>query len=209
LLCGQPEQLVDDAVLGEDIPLDHSLDLAFGQHVHGFIALDRPLRPGKRPKPSPRIDAVFDQAIIMFHDIIQVLSLSELTGFRERLLLLQALESGWIGSVLVDGITRGVSICKAWSTRRKKRSAASVLRVGLSTKSSVGPVESTARSRPWRTTAFWGSWGHGARHVAPLQTIVLLFPQRHRGGYLCGHYAHGRVRGRTSLSQAKFNTKRR
>ena len=36
-LCGQPEQLVDDAVLGEDIRLDYLLDLALVQHVHGPI----------------------------------------------------------------------------------------------------------------------------------------------------------------------------
>jgi hypothetical protein len=41
--------------------------------------------------------------MILFHHIIQVLALSELTGLREQLLLLQALEGGWIGGVLVDG----------------------------------------------------------------------------------------------------------
>jgi hypothetical protein len=51
--AAQPEQLVDDAVLGEDIPLGHPLDLAFVQHVHGFITLKGSLCCGKRPKPSP------------------------------------------------------------------------------------------------------------------------------------------------------------
>src|SRR5919199_2869617 len=42
-LCGQPEQLVDDPVLGEAIPLGHPFELAFAQHVHGLIALNGPL----------------------------------------------------------------------------------------------------------------------------------------------------------------------
>jgi hypothetical protein len=50
-LCGQPEQLVDHAVLCEDIALHKVLDLAFAQHVHGFIALDGPLRRLKGSKP--------------------------------------------------------------------------------------------------------------------------------------------------------------
>jgi hypothetical protein len=43
-LCCQPEQLVDHAVLGEDIPLRNALDLAFAQPMDGFIALDGPPR---------------------------------------------------------------------------------------------------------------------------------------------------------------------
>jgi hypothetical protein len=48
---GHPEQLVDDAVLGEDIPLGELLKLAFAEHVHGFIALDRSLRCMEGSKP--------------------------------------------------------------------------------------------------------------------------------------------------------------
>jgi hypothetical protein len=48
------EKLVDDAVLGEDIPLGAPLKLALAEHVHGFISLDGPLRRGKCPKPQPR-----------------------------------------------------------------------------------------------------------------------------------------------------------
>jgi hypothetical protein len=50
-LCGHPEQLVDDVVLGEDISFGHPPELAFAEHVHGFITLDGPLRRGKRSKP--------------------------------------------------------------------------------------------------------------------------------------------------------------
>jgi hypothetical protein len=47
--CGQPESLVDDMVLGEDIPLCNPLDLAVAEHVHGLITLDSPLCRGNGP----------------------------------------------------------------------------------------------------------------------------------------------------------------
>ena len=50
-LCGQPEHLVDHTVLGEDIPLRHALDLAFTQHMGGFIALNGSLRRLEGSKP--------------------------------------------------------------------------------------------------------------------------------------------------------------
>jgi hypothetical protein len=50
-LCGQPEQLVDHAVLGEDISLRKALDLAFAQHMDGLIALDGLLSRLESSKP--------------------------------------------------------------------------------------------------------------------------------------------------------------
>jgi hypothetical protein len=44
--CRQPEHLVDRTVLCEEVPSDYSLELAFAEHVHGFIALDGPLQSG-------------------------------------------------------------------------------------------------------------------------------------------------------------------
>ena len=68
-LCGYPEHLVDHAVLCEDILLGHPFNLAFTEHVHCFIALDGPLRRGKRPTPQPRIHAAFHQSMILFYPI--------------------------------------------------------------------------------------------------------------------------------------------
>jgi hypothetical protein len=36
-VCCQPAKLVDDLVLGEDIPLGDSLALAIVEHGHGFM----------------------------------------------------------------------------------------------------------------------------------------------------------------------------
>jgi hypothetical protein len=67
LLCRQPEQLVDDTVLGEGIPLGESLDLAFAEHIHGFIALDGSLRGVECPKLQPRNDEAFHKPVILFN----------------------------------------------------------------------------------------------------------------------------------------------
>jgi hypothetical protein len=61
----QPAHLHDDTVLCEDIPLGHPLKLALTAPVHGFIALDGPLRRGKRRKPHPRLDAALHTAMIL------------------------------------------------------------------------------------------------------------------------------------------------
>jgi NAD(P)-dependent dehydrogenase (short-subunit alcohol dehydrogenase family) len=65
-LCGQPKRRVDDAVLCEDIPLGGPFQLAFAERVHGFIALNGPLRRGEGPKPQPRIHTAFDKPEILF-----------------------------------------------------------------------------------------------------------------------------------------------
>jgi hypothetical protein len=52
-LSGHPEQPVDGPVLGEAILFGHPLQLAFVEHVHGFITLDGPLGRGNPPNPNP------------------------------------------------------------------------------------------------------------------------------------------------------------
>jgi hypothetical protein len=59
LLCGQPEHLLDDTILCEDIPLGEPIELAFVEHMHRFIALDSALCRGERSKPQPRIHTAF------------------------------------------------------------------------------------------------------------------------------------------------------
>ena len=59
--------------------------------------------PWQTLQTPPRIHTAFHKPMILFHNVIQVLALSELTILRERLFLLKALEAGWISCVLVDG----------------------------------------------------------------------------------------------------------
>jgi hypothetical protein len=45
-------------------------------------------------KPQPRVHAVFDKTMILFHDIMSIRALSEKTVRREYALLLKDLKSG-------------------------------------------------------------------------------------------------------------------
>src|SRR5882724_859817 len=86
-LCGQPTQLVENLVLGEDIILADSFNLAVVEPMHGFIALNRPLRRGKRPTPQPWIHAAFHTPMLLFHAVsasLHPLSLLPPNGAQRR-----------------------------------------------------------------------------------------------------------------------------
>jgi hypothetical protein len=67
-------------VLSEDIPPGHSADLAFAEHVFGYITLDGPPCRGKRPKPHPRIQVAFHTPMVLLDDLIRILAWPEQTG---------------------------------------------------------------------------------------------------------------------------------
>jgi hypothetical protein len=58
--------------------------LALVEHVHGFIALNRPLCRGKRPKPQPRIHTAFHNPMILFHRFIQIFSVPKMSASKWR-----------------------------------------------------------------------------------------------------------------------------
>jgi hypothetical protein len=92
-LCCESAQLVDDPVLGEDISLGEPIMLAFAGHVHGFVALDRPLRGVECPKPQPRVHLAFHQSMILLRHMIHILAWSEKAGLREGSIWLEGVES--------------------------------------------------------------------------------------------------------------------
>jgi hypothetical protein len=131
--------LIDALVVREDILLGNPLQLAFGEHMDGFGTLDGALGRGERPKSSPRIYAAFHQPMILVHPIVQILTLPKQTRLWEGAVVLEGLESQGVGGVLVDRDDPGRACMGGL------RSAALASRLVLSLKSSVAPVESTAR----------------------------------------------------------------
>jgi hypothetical protein len=102
-LCGQPEHLVDHAVLCEDIPPRKALDLPFAQPMDDFIALDGPLHRTECSKPSARVHAPFHTPMILVDHIIQVLALPQQTGIWEGAVALKGIEGRRIRRILVHG----------------------------------------------------------------------------------------------------------
>jgi hypothetical protein len=99
-----PKHVVDDTVLCEDIPLGESLDLAFAKDIHGFIALDGPLRSAEDIKSSTRIARRFTNRQSCFQHIIYVLAWPHDTAFEQSAFPLKRLEGRWISWVTVDSI---------------------------------------------------------------------------------------------------------
>jgi hypothetical protein len=64
-VCHQPEQLVEDLVLGKAIPLGDSLSRAFATPVQRFITVDRLRRGRQRSEPQTRVHTAFDKAMIL------------------------------------------------------------------------------------------------------------------------------------------------
>jgi hypothetical protein len=54
------------------VPFGQPPHLAFPDHVHRFVALDRP--PGARegPEPLTGVNPPFDRPVVLFHDVVQV-----------------------------------------------------------------------------------------------------------------------------------------
>ena len=67
--------------------------LAFAEHVHGFVALDRPLRGVECPNPQPRVHLAFHQSMILLRHMIHILAWSEKAGLREGSVVLEGVES--------------------------------------------------------------------------------------------------------------------
>jgi hypothetical protein len=88
----QPEQLVDDAVLGEDILFGYPLQLAFAEPVHGFIALDGPLCRVEASKRQAKVHLAFHKPMILFHDIVQIFAWSQLTARWKCAVVLKGVE---------------------------------------------------------------------------------------------------------------------
>ena len=90
--------------------------LAFAEHVHGFVALDRPLRGVECPTPQPRVHLAFHQSMILLRHMIHILAWSEKAGLREGSVVLESVEAREYAAFLSTVITRGVSVWGAWST---------------------------------------------------------------------------------------------
>jgi hypothetical protein len=66
--------------------------LAFAEHVHRFVALDRPLRWVECPTPQPRVHLAFHQSIILLRHMIHILAWSGQAGLRQGAVVLEGVE---------------------------------------------------------------------------------------------------------------------
>jgi hypothetical protein len=67
-----PEDLVYEPDLPNDIAFRLPTDLTFSDHVHRLISGDRVERATHGPKPQAGGDSLFDETVILFQHIIHV-----------------------------------------------------------------------------------------------------------------------------------------
>ena len=76
--------------------------LAFPDHVHCLVSLDRPPRPVKRLEPLAGIDPSFDRPVVLLHDMVQVGTDTTTAATAEFALSLQFRYNVGIGGVAID-----------------------------------------------------------------------------------------------------------
>jgi hypothetical protein len=68
----QAEDLIEEQDQSQHIPFGQPPHLAFPDHVHYLVSLDRPPGAVKGSEPLAGVDPSFDRSMILFHDVVQV-----------------------------------------------------------------------------------------------------------------------------------------
>jgi hypothetical protein len=139
------KQAGDQRNLPCDVPFSHSLHLALPKHVYHLVALQGSPRCLERKEAHPRLDEPFNEAVILFDQVVEVLDLPQFTGLGNGSLLFQFVEGFGVGRVFVN-----CDDARSGGMRRSERFSEKVfgcLGIPCHTqkKSSVFPTESTAR----------------------------------------------------------------
>lgn len=79
-LRSDTEQSVDESSLTYYVALPKPTDLPFSDRVHRLVTFDRAPRFFGRSKPQARGDSLFNETVILFQDIVEVIEAVRLDG---------------------------------------------------------------------------------------------------------------------------------
>ncbi len=96
------KQASDERNLTHDVPFFDATHLPFPDHVHDLISLQSSPRALERKEAQPRFDASFDEAVILFDDVVQVLDLPQFTRFWNDALGFELTDGLGIGRIFID-----------------------------------------------------------------------------------------------------------
>jgi hypothetical protein len=96
------KQAGDERGLSRNVPLCHSLELSFADHVHHFVPLYRSPSCFKRKEAHPGFDQPFDEAVVLLHQVIEVFDLPEFDTLGKYSGGFQACNGLGIGRIFID-----------------------------------------------------------------------------------------------------------
>ena len=123
-LGGHSKEAGDEGGLPQNVPFFHATHLPFPHHVHDLIALQGSPRRLERKETQPWFDASFDEAMILFDDVVEVLDLPQFTGvwngsFRSSMDVPLLAHQDQIGLTLPDHRTFcNRASCSTWKRRQ-------------------------------------------------------------------------------------------
>ena len=67
----ESEEFIEEEDQSQHIPFGQPPHLAFSDHVHHLVSLDRPPGPRKRSESLAGVNPSFDRSMILLHDVVQ------------------------------------------------------------------------------------------------------------------------------------------
>jgi hypothetical protein len=104
------KQLGDQGNLASHVSFFHALQLSFSHSIHDLVALQRSPRRLKGEETHPRFRQAFDEAVILFHEIIQILHLPQFNRCRKDPSGFEVCNGFGVGSILVQRPTLEESV---------------------------------------------------------------------------------------------------
>jgi hypothetical protein len=96
------KQAGDECDLTHDVPSFHPLHLSLPDHIPDLISLQGSPRALHRKEAQSRFDASFDEAVILFDDVVEILDLPQFTGVGNGSLCFQLTDGLGIGRICID-----------------------------------------------------------------------------------------------------------
>jgi hypothetical protein len=69
-LCRDAKEGMNQSDLPDHIALRQPPDLAFPDQVHRLVSFDRSHSPFRRPKPQARSNALLNEPMVLFNDVV-------------------------------------------------------------------------------------------------------------------------------------------